>query len=369
MQVTVFHSFEDLPREIRFQTSYPRVANFIHSLDWFETLFQKSFDRLATPRIYLVSDDQGQSVGVFYAATDSGTRTLRSMTNFYSVGFSPFIAISDEGRVDAIETLCKYLTTERPRWRTIELRCLLEDDSDSAYFLHTLKKNGFQIQSYFQYENWFANTRDLRFETYLEGRPSQLRNTLRRQAKKAAKNTAIRIDCVSAHTASLEIALRAYEQVYESSWKGHEAFPEFMRALADRCAALGILRLGWLAVEGEPAAAQFWITTPERAIVYKLAYAEKYREMSVGSLLSAYMFETALDEDKVCEIDYGVGSEPYKRDWMTEHRTLEGCVAYNTATFVGLCRTLAWRASMCTKKTVTEARRRWQSIGNILERD
>lgn len=42
--------------------------------------------------------------------------------------------------------------------------------------------------------------------------------------------------------------------------------------------------------------------------------------------------------DRISEVDYGVGSENYKRDWMTEVRRIEGLQAFNTKTNAGAAR-------------------------------
>jgi CelD/BcsL family acetyltransferase involved in cellulose biosynthesis len=55
----------------------------------------------------------------------------------------------------------------------------------------------------------------------------------------------------------------------------------------------------------------------------------------VGAVLSRELFRYALDIDKVEEIDYGIGSEPYKREWMSSVRNLERISAYNLRTLQG----------------------------------
>jgi CelD/BcsL family acetyltransferase involved in cellulose biosynthesis len=89
-------------------------------------------------------------------------------------------------------------------------------------------------------------------------------------------------------------------------------------------------------VDGKPAAAQLWINTERTALIYKLSYDEQYRDFGVGSILSKELFRVAIDEDRVSEIDYGVGSEPYKKDWMASVRKIEGTEAYNQRTLMGM---------------------------------
>src|SRR5690606_21002064 len=69
--------------------------------------------------------------------------------------------------------------------------------------------------------------------------------------------------------------------------------------------------------------------------IYKLAHDPDYNALSVGSLLTAHMFEHAIDVDQVSEIDFGVGDEPYKRDWTDTRRQRIGLQAVNLRTLRG----------------------------------
>ena len=106
------------------------------------------------------------------------------------------------------------------------------------------------------------------------------------------------------------------------------------------CAARGWLRLG-IAWSGDvPIAAQFWFTINRRAYIYKLAYDEAFSKLSAGTVLSAHMFRHALDVDRVVEIDYLTGDDPYKQAWMTHRRERVGVIACNPRTLRGATRAL-----------------------------
>ena len=99
---------------------------------------------------------------------------------------------------------------------------------------------------------------------------------------------------------------------------------------------MGALRLGIVHVDGEPAAAQLWIVHSGKALIYKLAYDERFGELSVGTILSATLFQHALDVDKVTEVDYLSGDDAYKKDWMSQRRERWGILALNPRTPRGL---------------------------------
>jgi hypothetical protein len=56
------------------------------------------------------------------------------------------------------------------------------------------------------------------------------------------------------------------------------------------------------------------------AYIHKLAHLETAKLLSAGTTLSAALFEHVIDTDKVELIDFGTGSDDYKRDWMESSR-------------------------------------------------
>ena len=302
------HVLDTLDLSPRFR--YARGGDFFRSLEWFDCLSATAVSN--QPRVY----DAGDTALV---CCRSGSR-LQSLTNFYTPEFGPL----GEGRLDGI---AERIAMDRPV--SVELRFLREPLARAL--ADALKSVGFFVRPYFLYENWYVRLQGRDFETYLNGRPSQLANTIRRRRKKLA--AAHRYEIVLSRDAE---RIQHFVEVYESSWKRPEPYSNFIPSLARTCASLGILRLGTLYVDAEPAASQLWITTAKKALIYKLAYKDRFRDFSVGSILSFELFRQAIEEDRVEEIDYGVGSEPYKKDWMEDKRRLYGLVAFNLKTASGL---------------------------------
>jgi ribosomal protein S18 acetylase RimI-like enzyme len=331
MRVSVYHSFDDLPTEVRHGLSYPSQPDFQRSLGWYELLFETSLRQTFVPRIYVATGESGQLSGALFCGT-TRPRHLTSLTNYYALEYGAPPA--------AMAAILRHVAAERPRWHSVRLHLLRADAEDTAAAQSELERAGFAVERFFQYENWFT-VPDATFEAYFAARPSQVRNTITRKQRKLERTSRVEMRILRGESPELEPTVHDWIGIYESSWKRPEPFPEFIPRLAAECARLGILRLGVLYVDGTPAAGQLWIVAGPRAIIYKLAYDERYREQGVGSILSREMFRLAIDEDRVREIDYGVGSEPYKKDWMSEARTRIGLVAHNRRTVPGAAAVLS----------------------------
>lgn len=300
-----YRSLAALPGSFRF----PAKQDFFQSVDWYECLADTVF---ADDRVEIFASDESALVV---------RRTLlgaESYTNFYTMEFR-------------VGPNCRPIIEEflsRAGPIRVDLRFIPE--ADARDIENSFRCMGYSVHSYFMHENWFSKLEGQSFDAYLSLRPSKVRNTLKRKAKALHEEHRVRIGID--RTGEL---LNDFMTVYAGSWKKPEPFPRFLPMLVSTCAKLRILRLGVLYVDEDPAAAQLWITTSLKATIYKLAYREEYRKHSVGTILSAEMFRTAIDIDGVSEIDYGVGSEAYKRDWMDASRRLLGLRAYKRASLLG----------------------------------
>jgi hypothetical protein len=175
---------------------------------------------------------------------------------------------------------------------------------------------------------WMADVAGLSFADYWKKRAAKLRNTAERKARSAD------LDC-RVYNSFHHGAWTEYEQVYRASWKPQEGSPAFLRALAEQEGAAGTLRLGIARSGGRPIAAQFWLVENGRATIHKLAYREDAKQLSPGTLLSMAMFRHVIDVDRVDLIDFGLGDEPYKADWMDRKEPVGRMVAYNRRSLTG----------------------------------
>ncbi|MEZ5532070.1 MAG: GNAT family N-acetyltransferase [Steroidobacteraceae bacterium] len=336
MIVSVFDSFERLPEGAQKLGSAIARERWFDSFEWFQCLHETTLAADAGLRIYVLTSDIGVTVACLFCCTrPDRPRELASLSNFYTMEFGPVIG-TDSNIASATAALADFIAAERPRWDSIRLDYLKEQNASSAALVDSLRLHGYSIHRHHQYENWFLDCPDMRFEEYFAARPSRLRNTIERKSRKLQKTHHVEFALYCSPSEDLMRGVQDYIAVYNSSWKQPEPHPRFIPELAQRLAKLGCLRLGVLYVDGRPVASQFWITTRNEACIYKLAYDEKFADLSVGAVLSREMFRHALDVDRVARIDYGVGSEPYKREWMSAMQEICGVRAYSWRSVGGI---------------------------------
>ncbi len=244
-----------------------------------------------------------------------------ALANWYTLRFGPVIA-PPGAEHPPIDWLSRGL--RKAGISELHLKLLAEEDRLDE----TLRRRGWVVRRDKVNVNWRIDTSAMTFDQYWAGRPSRLRNTTARRARKA------RLDLV-VHTRFDETAWADYESVYQASWKPPEGSPEALRQFAEEQAAAGSLRLGLAYREQQPVAAQLWTIENGEATIHKLAYREDASDLSPGSIISMEMFRRAIDVDKARVIDFGVGDDPYKSEWMTDKVPLYALTAYDPLSLSG----------------------------------
>lgn len=248
-------------------------------------------------------------------------RSALAFSNWYCLRFGPVV---EGGNADAaLAEIVRGL--RRAGVSRIFLSPLGADDPLPA----ALRRLGWATRVEQTSVNWRVKTRGMTFEDYWAARPSKLRNTARRKAKKSQLELRVldRFD---------PAAWDDYETVYNASWKPAEGSPELIRRFGEQEGAAGTLRLGLAYMEGKPVAGQVWTVENGAATIHKLAYREDAKQLSPGTVLSVEMFRRAIDEDRVDMIDFGFGDHSYKADWMDEGAPLYSLTAYDLLTPAGL---------------------------------
>jgi len=288
-------------------------------------------------------------------------RTLESMDNYYSCGFGP-VCSATPGKED-FDSLCAATQEVLQDYDMLRIAPIDRGTQFARSLAEVLDEKRFASHWSLAFGNWFADVSGLDYAAYLKRAPSTFPSTCEKRRVSFIRRKVGEIE-IAQSTDGLQRNIDAYEAVYRSSWKVQEAYPRFVPGLIRLAAEHGWLRLGILRVAGEAAAAQLWFVVNGRALIYKVAYDERFAKLSVGSILTCEMIRHVIDEDHVVELDFLSGDDPYKAKWMFERRERHTLWAYNLARPRGAAsyaRHLAGRA-------LSKARRTFANVHQTLRR-
>ncbi len=281
---------------------------------WFDATVEAALPQGSRPLFWMVRDAGRPSLLLPMLAGPG--RRLGSLTTAYTCLFQPLAA---PGASDAALHAAGTAAARACRaWPTATLEALDAGWPGLPPLLAGLRSGGILARRFDHFGNWYQPVAGLGWDAYLLGRPGSLRETVRRKTRACDRDARVEIEVVHGGPA-LTPALAAYEDVYARSWKQPEPAPRFNAALLVRAAAAGVLRLGVMRVAGQPVAAQYWTVTNGTATVLKLAHDDAWRTLSPGTVLTAHMIRSLLDEG-VTELDFGRGDDPYKQLWASQRR-------------------------------------------------
>lgn len=347
-KLCIYDSFDDLPAAYAsLFDAAERSGGIFLGRSWFQHLAAHSFDPDTRLRLYGVeSNTEPASVHAALVMRFQprapgwlAPNTLYAASNYYASLFSPVLntAASDmkSGMDEDLRLLMQAVGSDAQGWDAVDMRPMAQDSPIFASCLRALHAAGMIPQTYFCFGNWYLQVQGRSYQEYFASLPSRLRNTVQRKSRQLESAGRVSIDIVTGPE-RLETTIQAYQQIYLSSWKGPEFYPNFIPGLIRQLAAEGKLRLGVAYVDQQPAAAQLWIVSEKTASIYKLAYDEQFAELSIGSILTARMMQQAIDTDRVDTVDYLTGDEPYKQDWMSHRRERWGIIAFKRSSARGM---------------------------------
>jgi len=306
--------------------------NFFCSYAWYENFLATVLIQDNNGSAQFLVDEQDNVVQVVLPLKVNiakGTSSFESLTNYYS----PFFQFNTK-LVKTEELLDFFVSFKQAQknWDTLTLRAMAKQDVFNL--LAVLKKATLPCIPFFCFANWYLEVNQRTFDEYFLGLSSRVRNTVKRKTKQFNRLDESRIEIIS-NSEDLEKGIKAFQSVYASSWKDEETFPEFISGLMTIASKQGALRLGVAYLNNVAVAAQLWIVADNTAYIYKLAYDEQYKKLSIGSILSATLMRHVIDIDKVAYVDYLSGDDAYKKEWMSHRRERWGVMIFNWRTLSG----------------------------------
>ncbi len=320
------------------------VANDPHlSTAWFSLLAKTALPGGAE----VTSLGCRSSANLFLMRTPAQPRKLLSLATYYS----PLFGLCGDSPIDE-EVLKEQLSSLRERrfgFHEVKIQPMTPGTKDWEVVSKSLQAAGWIVDRFFCFGNWYLPVGAFSYQEYLAQRPGALRSTIRRAHEKLKRHPGFQIDIVTGGR-DLSAAVSDYSTVYQKSWKVPEPYPAFIPGLCQLAAEQGWLRLGIARLDGRPIAAQLWLLASGKAMIVKLAYDGEYAHTSVGTVLTAHLMRHVIDVDKVSEVDYLMGDDPYKRDWMSHRRERYGLIAFNPRFVAGVAGLVRHRLGILKKE-------------------
>lgn len=353
MSVVAYRGLTSLPEPFLRLLDEDRESDFFLSRGFYENFERHgmlSGWELQAFAVGSAIDPLGLAIGI---RPDGPVGFLRAdAVHFAHPDQMPFKAYAHPERGSAeevIERVAAALSQGETRTDIVKFGAFELQDELLRKVRSVLREQGFITQRYFLYGNWYGEVRGRSADDYMADRPSKLRNTVRRRAKRLEKEAVGQFHLVTGGE-QLTPAVADYVRVLVASWQGRHPMPrDYILGLFDIADNLGVLRLGLYYVDGQPAAGQIWLVSKGTAHCYRLAFDPRFGKFSVGTLLTYEMFRYVIDVDKVERIDFGIGDDPFKKDWVNRRREYWGIAGFNKRSVAGL-RTAATHLSITSVK-------------------
>lgn len=332
--IDTFTHIRELPADAHALMSLAEQRHIELGADWYANLIDQVYAKESPTHqvCFHVLRRLNRTIAVLPTVTRMGRlgQDVGALSNFYTAIYAPVLAEGIEA--EDLLPLTRALGRGGARAATYRFSPMDPTSREFGVLQRALKMAGLSTHSYFAFGNWYEPVQQ-NWSDYLQARSGQVRSTIKRSTKKFTAEGG-RLEIIPGGD-RLEVGLAAFETIYSQSWKVPEPYPGFVPGLIRLCARRGWLRLGVAWLGDKPIAAQLWIIANGKADIYKLAYDEAYKGYSPGTLLTALLMQHAIDVDRVREIDYLIGDDPYKEAWMSSRRERWGLVAYNPISIGG----------------------------------
>ena len=312
MKFVCYASLEELPASADALFSEGARRSIFLSRPWFNNLTTYP-EKTGAKICFACVADHGE-IRAMLPLLESGDGNWRSLHHRYASFFSLLLAANDRQRVlnCLVESLLALPCTG------LLLEPIGDEDPSMTDLQRTLAAAGCHCERNFRFYNWILRLDGQSFDDYLASRPSRLRNTIRRKQRRLQRDHNLEIQLHIGDEAPQ--AMPDYHTVYHASWKANEQYKNFLDGMVERFSSAGATRLGVLHADGQPVAAQLWFVMHRKASIFRLAYDEKWRSHSPGSILTSHLMRHVIDIDGVEEVDFLTGNEAYKQEWMSLRR-------------------------------------------------
>ncbi len=242
-----------------------------------------------------------------------------------AVGSDHLDLLSQRGCEDAVaDAIAQAWLQEHLDWDFIALKHFAQDSPHAARLLR-LSEQGWRVQ---RREGEVCPFLQLAptWEAFLSRLSASMRYTVRRKIRNLEKEHRVEfamIDALHEGRPGMERLLSLHQKRWGDRG-GSDAFVSeiklpFHRETAEAFFQKGVARLFFLKADGETVAALYGFLLGQRFFYYQAGFDPAWKGKSVGMVLMAKSFETAITQGW-SEFDFLRGPEEYKTHWTSDQR-------------------------------------------------
>lgn len=312
MEFVCYTEFSELPESAVALFEIAEKNNLFFSRAWFENLIANAGDEIRDIQLACVLD-KDKLMAMLPLMNCSG-KTWNSLKHRYSPLST--LLLADINQQEIIACFIKGMNTLS--FEGLLLEPVAEDDPALILLQSNMEASGFICERQFRFYNWALNVQGKTYQAYMQDRPARLRNTIARKTRKLAREHDYEIRLYRGDDVAKKMP--DYYAVIVASWKASEQYSSLMDGMVASFSKQDWTRLAVLYINKQPAAAQLWFVANRKASIFRLAYDENWKQYSPGSILTSYLMQVMIDNEQVTEIDFLIGNESYKQDWMSGRR-------------------------------------------------
>jgi hypothetical protein len=330
MKFECYSSWDQLPYSANALFEQAEKDSIFFSRAWFANVSAALDDDQAMLLACVVDSNDSKKVLAILPLVKCNGSTWYSLKHRYTTHYSLLLADDDQQQVLA----CLAQGLSQLPFKALLLEPAADNDDRISGLQRSLETvgetDGYRCERLFRLYNWVYRVQGKSYAEYMAARPAWLRSTISRKKRKLDREHGFEIRLFTGD--EVPQAMTDYYRVYTASWKANEQYVDFLDGIVAGFSRPGWSRLAVLyvtqedvngrLVRGRPIAAQLWFVLHGKASIFRLAYDKAWKQYSPGSILTSFLMEYVIDIDKVEEIDFLTGNEPYKRDWMSERREL-----------------------------------------------
>jgi CelD/BcsL family acetyltransferase involved in cellulose biosynthesis len=315
MQTTLYTdstAFEQLAPEwddLLARAEAPFFMRSIYQRTWWRYLGNDDLSLIA------IRTDAGQLVGLapLYGKTNAAGQ--RELTFVGCVDVSDYLDLLIDR--DYLEPVHQALldSLDNLTWDKLYLCSLPQHSLTQTQLAEAMKQRGWRVEVS-QQDVCPVITLPATWDDYLAGIDKKQRHEIRRKIRKIeteAETSWYTIDS----TEGLDEAMDLFIELHQKSTRDKEDFwneklIQFFKRLAQELAQVGWLKLYFINVNGEPAAAMLCFDYQNELLLYNSGYdPERFANLSPGNVLTAYTIEAAIKQGRA-RYDFLRGDEVYK---------------------------------------------------------